>query len=319
MLNTSLELPTRFESGLTNLLRQLAELDYRFVTPGNGTIRRNRERRAGAPRVLDDIFGWSLKFESDDLAPNLFATAREAGLLEPVGRGWRSRVRVSAVGGVLFAHSAYPTNTPDAVFLGPDTYRFARFVAEHWPATPPQSVLDVGTGSGVGAVLAAKAAPGARVLGSDVNRLALSMAGANAAAAGVAVQTMLCDDPPPLEGGYDLILANPPFISSASSRRVYSNGGGIDGAEISLRWALDGAAKLSAGGRMLLYTGSSIRSGEDRLRSTLAVQLPNLGCSLEYGEIDPDIFGGLLRSPEYEGVERIAAVGAVITRQPSGF
>ncbi len=319
MLNASVELPTRFESGLTDLLQRLADLDYRFVTPGNGTIRRNRRRRAASPRVLDDIFGWSLAFQSGDLAPGLFAIASDAGLLEPVGEGWRSRVRVSDVRGVLFAHSAYPTNRPESVFLGPDTYRFSRFVAEHWPTVPPQSVLDVGTGSGVGAVLAAMASPTARVVGSDVNQLALSMARANAAAAGVTIQTMLCDDPPPAEGGYDLILANPPFISSASSSRTYSNGGGLDGAEVSLRWALDGAAKLAPGGRMLLYTGSSIRSGEDRLRSTLAVQLTDLGCSLAYDEIDPDIFGGLLGGPEYEGVERIAAVGAVITRQPSGF
>lgn len=317
MLGTVFDLPTRFESGLKDLLQRLAELDYRFVTPGNGTVRRNRQRRAAAPRVLDDVFGWSLEFHKDDLVPGLFAIATDAGLLEPAGDGWRSRIRVSDVRGSLFAHSAYPTNTRDAVFLGPDTYRFARFVAEHWPAIPPVSVLDVGTGSGVGAVLAAKAFPKAGVVGSDVNELALSMARANAAAAGVRIQATLCDDPPPLDGGYDLILANPPYING--SGRTYSNGGGLDGAEVSLRWALDGATKLAPRGRMLLYTGSAIRSGEDRLRSALAVQLPDLGCSLEYDEIDPDVFGGLLRSPEYEGVDRIAAVGAVITRQPSGF
>ena len=319
MLGASLELSARFEPGLAELLRRLAELDYRFVTPGNGTIRRNRRRRAAAPRVLDDIFGWSLPFQADDLAPSLFSVAREAGLLEPEGEGWRSRIRVSDVRGVLFAHSAYPTNSPNAVFLGPDTYRFARFIADRWPAASPSSVLDIGTGSGAGAILAAKAAPAARVVGSDINEMALSIARANAAAAGVVIQTSLCDDPPPLNGGYELILANPPFISSSSSGRVYSNGGGLDGAEVSLRWALDGAAKLAPGGRLLLYTGSSIRDGEDRLRSTLAVQLPDLGCSLVYEEIDPDIFGGLLSSPHYEGVERIAAVGAMITRQPNGF
>jgi hypothetical protein len=38
------------------------------------------------------------------------------------------------------------------------------------------------------------------------------------------------------------------------------------------------------------------------------------GCLLRYRELDPDIFSGELRRAAYADVERIAAVGAVITR-----
>ena len=67
-------------------------------------------------------------------------------------------------------------------------------------------------------------------------------------------------------------------------------------------------------GTILLYTGSAILNGRDALREALAAQLPALGCSLDYTEIDPDIFGELLDKPGYEAVERVAAVGAVIRK-----
>jgi hypothetical protein len=42
--------------------------------------------------------------------------------------------------------------------------------------------------------------------------------------------------------------------------------------------------------------------------------LPPLGCTLDYREIDPDVFGEELSKPIYADVERIAVVGAVITK-----
>ena len=40
----------------------------------------------------------------------------------------KSRVRLATIDDLLFVHSAFPTDPPDAVFFGPDTYRFVRFV-----------------------------------------------------------------------------------------------------------------------------------------------------------------------------------------------
>ena len=42
------------------------------------------------------------------------------------------------------------------------------------------------------------------------------------------------------------------------------------------------------------------------------------GCSFDYREIDPDIFGGTLRLPAYREVERIAAVGLVAVKDETG-
>ena len=44
-------------------------------------------------------------------------------------------------------------------------------------------------------------------------------------------------------------------------------------------------------------------------------RLEEIGASMTYGEIDPDIFGEELEQPGYERVERIAAVGAVVEKQ----
>ena len=68
---------------------------------------------------------------------------------------------------------------------------------------------------------------------------------------------------------------------------------------------------------MLLYTASGIVDGVDALKAELSRQLAELGCTCRYREIDPDIFGEQLDEPGYVEVERIAAVGVVITRGPS--
>jgi methylase of polypeptide subunit release factors len=50
---------------------------------------------------------------------------------------------------MLFVHSAFPTLSPDSVFFGPDTYRFAGLIERTIAglATPPRSILDLGCGS----------------------------------------------------------------------------------------------------------------------------------------------------------------------------
>ena len=96
-----------------------------------------------------------------------------------------------------------------------------------------------------------------------------------------------------------------------SESRAYRDGGGALGAELSVDWARQAAARLRPGGRMLLYSGSAIVDGKDGLKAGLQ-QIE--GVSLQYREIDPDIFGEEISRPGYEEVERIAAVGAVITR-----
>ena len=302
------------QAGLA-LLRALEALEYAFVPVTPETHKRvvARPEKSGA-RDLRDVFGWSLEFDEDLLSCDLFVTLRDGGLVERRGGRWKSKVRASTVAGRLFLHSAFPTVEADSVFLGPDSLRFAGFLDAELDSVPrARRLIDIGAGAGVGGIVAAARLPGAAVELIDVNEKAFGFARANAAHAGVPVATYRSDGVDAVAPGFDLAIANPPFIIDEGGP-AYRAGGGMHGAELSLEWALSAAAKLAPGGRMLLYTGSAIVAGRDALREALERELPVLGCTLVYREIDPDIFGEELERPAYRDVERIAAVGAVIAK-----
>ena len=85
------------------------------------------------------------------------------------------------------------------------------------------------------------------------------------------------------------------------------------GAEVSLAWARAAAERLTRNGEFLLYTGSAIVDGEDRLKAVLHETLR--GFEVSYRELDPDVFGEELEREDYAGVERIAAVGVVAVKR----
>ena len=302
------------DDALRRLLSELSASRYRFVPPTPETHRRVIARR-GQARDLRDIFGWSLPFERDAIDPAMFDLLQQANMVETDGGGFRSAVRVASVGDALFLHSAFPTDQADSVFFGPDSYRFVAFVArELGDLSAPASLVDIGTGSGVGGIMAARHVPGARPTLTDINPLALRFARINAAHNRVEVETVEGSGVEPVEAPIHLAISNPPFLKDQAGR-TYRDGGDMHGAALSLEWALATAAKLAGGGRMLLYTASAIVDGQDALEAALATRLPDAGCSLDYRELDPDIFGEQLDQPGYEDVERIAAVGAIITRR----
>jgi methylase of polypeptide subunit release factors len=200
------------------------------------------------------------------------------------------------------------------VFFGPDSYRFATFLREELQdARPGGLLLDLGCGSGVGAVAAARLIDPGRTLLVDINPSALRLARANLRQAGVAAEFRLSDGLASVDEAVDLAVANPPFIAG-SGARTYRDGGDLHGARVPLDWAGAAAARLRPGGRLLLYSGSAIVAGEDRFEAALRAQLPRDGYHIDYRELDPDIFGGQLSHPDYQDVERIAAVGVSVHR-----
>jgi Methyltransferase small domain len=301
------------DSALLELLEALSGTGYRFTAVTPETHRRVLERdptRIAAD--LRDAFGWNLRFGDGLLAPPLQAALEQSGMIGREGGYCRSRVRVATVDDRLFLHSAYPTDAADAVFFGPDSYRFVRFLRSELPGLPRvRRLVDIGAGSGVGAIMAAGLVSGARLTATDINPTALRWARINARHAGVELETVEASGLDGVEGPVDLVIANPPFIADPAGR-LYRDGGGRHGAGLSLDWSLAAARRIEPGGTMLLYTGSAVVAGRDALREALADQLPALGCTLRYAELDPDIFGELLEQPGYGEVERIAAVGAVI-------
>lgn len=305
-------------NALEALLRYLDEIGYRFVTPTPATharvLARDPARAGSSP---EDVLGWSRPFASGGIDAKIETLLGDAGALEPLASGLlRSTVRVSAVEGRLFLHSAYPTTAADSVFLGPDTYRFAQLIRSELQAAPAgagQVIVDMGTGSGAGAVVAADLCPDARTAMTDLNPRALQLAAINARRAGHKIEALAGRNLAGLEGGIDVALANPPYVIDPA-RRAYRDGGGMLGAEISLEMAEAALAALRPGGRLILYTGSAIVAGRDELRATLEDMAAARGMQLRYREIDPDVFGEELENPEYRNVERIAVVAAILTR-----
>jgi methylase of polypeptide subunit release factors len=298
------------------LLGALEAARYRFtaVTPATHERVIARPDRQEA-RTLRDVFGWNLPFSEGLLPPEMLAALRGADALEEAGGRLRSRLRAASLGDALFLHSAFPTDAEDAVFFGPDTYRFAAMLEAELPRLQPvRRLVDLGAGSGAGAIVAARRLPGARATLVDVNPAALALAAANAAHAGVEAELVEGAGLEAVEGPVDLVIANPPYVMDEGGR-TYRDGGDLHGARLSLDWALAAAQRLEPGGHMLLYTGVAIVDGRDALRAELERALPPLGCTLRYRELDPDIFGEELEKPPYRDVERIAAVAATIRKR----
>lgn len=304
------------DAALLELLRLLDRRGYRFVTPTPASHARVLGR-AGREEAscLTDVLGWSLPFRPG-VDPEVEALLDAAGAIAQDGEHRRATVRVSSLHDRLFVHSAYPTDATDAVFFGPDSYRFADLIRAELtadPLGPEANIVDIGTGSGVGGIVAALAGEGARVSMTDVNPAALRLARINAAAAGVDPVLIESNTLAGVAEPIDLATANPPYIIDADGR-AYRHGGGMLGGEVSLDMARMATERLAPGGRLILYTGSSIVDGADPLHAALEALATEQGCTLRYREIDPDVFGEELSNPAYAEVDRIALVAAVMTR-----
>lgn len=306
------------DAALFRLHAQLCRDGYRFVTSSPASHARVLKRPGrNRARSLTDVFGWSIPFEPGLLSREMLEWLRTGGMLDEGTALHRSRVRLSHVGPHAYFHSAFPTEGSDAVFLGPDSHRFADLIASELiaePAPPGARIVDIGVGAGVGAISAADLSPGATITATDPNPHALRLARINAARAGVPIDFVETSGLAGVAGPFDLVLLNPPYIVDANAR-TYRDGGGMHGGQLSLDLATEALAKLAAGGRLILYTGSAILDGRDPLRDALAEAARAHGCAFRYREIDPDMFGEELDEPAYADVDRIAVVAAVFTRR----
>jgi methylase of polypeptide subunit release factors len=308
-------------AALLALSAALRQRGYHFVTVTPATHRSVNARPENFwARDMRGVFGWSRPFTDGALDPDLFQTAHQAGVLAPgneAGRTrWRPQIRASTLQGEVFLHSAFPTEAPNAVFFGPDTYRFADVVALGLAArsTPIRHAVDIGCGAGAAGILIARAHPQARVILADINPAALAIAAVNAAAAGVpntaCVQSDLFAN---LPGSFDFIVANPPYLIDPAAR-LYRHGGGQRGEALSLRILQAALQHLAPGGQLILYTGTAIAHGRDYLREQAAGILAATAWRWTWREVDPDVFGEELGHGAYADADRIAAVVLTVQR-----
>jgi ribosomal protein L3 glutamine methyltransferase len=136
---------------------------------------------------------------------------------------------------------------------------------------PPRRVLDLCTGSGCLAVLAAMSFPRAMVTASDVDRGVLEVARRNIARHRLQrrirlVRSDLFDG---VAGRYDLIVANPPYVNAAAMKRLppeYSHeppgalAGGQDGLFLVKKIIRKAESRLQVDGMLLCEVGDSRRA-----------------------------------------------------------
>lgn len=221
---------------------------------------------------------------------------REASVLvgDRASRTWRSSIDICPVGEErLFAtdhrHSHHQrwleARVPrePVMYLGADSFYLARATIR----SPIRSALDLCTGSGVHAILAAGDAE--RVVGTDVNPRAINFARLNAMLNDSWNAVFLEGDlyHPVGKERFELILANPPFVPSPVYELAYRDGG-PSGADVLRRIVAGLPDHLDKGGMAHVVTHIAERDGErylDRLRRWLGGANMNLH-STRIGEED---------------------------------
>ncbi len=144
--------------------------------------------------------------------------------------------------------------TPDV--FNPKFFITSQLMAEHLDLDRTDRVLDVGTGSGVQAIVAAKQA--ARVVAIDVNPEAVACARANAARNQVDNLSVLQGDLfEPLAAGerFDVIIFTPPYmegpVTTLLSRALYD-----PGKALATRFFAEARDHLAPGGVLLVLYSS---------------------------------------------------------------
>jgi ribosomal protein L3 glutamine methyltransferase len=138
-----------------------------------------------------------------------------------------------------------------------------------WLSEQTTRVLDLCTGNGSLAVLAALAWPEVQVTGADISDDALAVAAINVERHALQdrVQLMLSDGLSALPGPFDLILCNPPYVCQASMDALPAEyraepelalAGGTDGMDFVRQLFKDGPSRMSEHAVLVLEIGNEV-------------------------------------------------------------
>jgi ribosomal protein L3 glutamine methyltransferase len=154
-----------------------------------------------------------------------------------------------------------------------------------WLPQPPRRVLDLCTGNGSLAVLAAQAWPDARIDASDVSQDALQVARSNVERHRLAahIQLRQADGLAGAQGQYDLILCNPPYVNQASMQELPAEyraepalalDGGNDGMDFIRMLLREVRNSLNPGAALVLEIGHERRHFEAAFPALQPLWLP---------------------------------------------
>ncbi len=271
------------------------------------------------------------------LAPLGLERAVALGLIQLADKGVRGRITLSFCEGLWLAHDCLGEDAPR---LSPDhvlgTNPAAATLAKLTVRRPARLALDVGTGCGVQALLAARHSD--RVIAVDTNPRALNYAMFNACLNRLNnVECRLGSlFAPVADCQFDLIVCNPPFVISPETEYLFRDGG-LPGDKLSEEVVRAVPARLSQGGFasvLCSWTHDKAEEWSGHLRPWVA----NNGCDawllhgvtrdpLGYAASwnrgpDPTAYGDCLdRWQEYYqrlGIQALSLGAVVLRRRPGG-
>jgi release factor glutamine methyltransferase len=173
--------------------------------------------------------------------------------------------------------------TPDVLIPRPETELLVVTLldlAKQKPKDTPWAIADIGTGSGILAVCAAKNLPAARVTALDISSAALAIAKENAEKHGVASRIEFLEsdlfDAVSEESKFDFLVSNPPYISASEMEKLPPDVknfephtallAGPKGTEVIERLIPQAAERLTPGGQLLMEISPMI---DEKVRKIL--------------------------------------------------
>jgi release factor glutamine methyltransferase len=162
----------------------------------------------------------------------------------------------------------------------------------------PARIADIGTGSGAIAISLKKERPGDEVFAVDASPDALAVAQANAARLNLPVAFLQGDLVSPLEGRFDLIVSNPPYIPSKEIDTLSSEvrneprmalDGGADGLDLVRRLVASAVALLADAGWLAMEIGAG--QAESAMNVLRDAGYLDVGSRRDLASIERVVFG----------------------------
>jgi methylase of polypeptide subunit release factors len=251
------------------------------------------ERRLPQTPVADvvRVFFLQLPISADRAARALGRAgvdAVESTGLADVGDQVVPSARILPIGRVLLASDGFSLDAEDPADYVATYTPTSRLLDSLTPRVRVSRALDVGTGNGVHALLAAKHAE--HVVATDVNPRALAYTELNAALNGVT--NIECERGSLFDSvgdeRFDLVTCNAPYVVSPERRWTYRDGG-LEADELSERVVREAAAHLADGGFATLLV-SWLAKDEDAPNERALAWAAATGCDswiLPTWESDP--------------------------------
>ena len=201
------------------------------------------------------------------------AELEAAGLAERAGDAVRTDLRLTPYEGLLLAHDPEERVREPEYVTGVNNA--TRTLSTLTIREPVERALDLGTGCGVQALLAARHADA--VVAVDVNPCALEYARLNSRLNGIELDVRRGSWFEPVAGEtFDLIVANPPFVISPDSSYIFRDSG-LAGDAVSRDVVRGAAAHLREGGHATVLCNWICRSREETWQP-LAEWVEGSGC-----------------------------------------